>query len=189
MNVIEKNVSNTYVIKRSKFICFLYHVENVNEINSILENLRQEYKDATHVCYSYILTNKEKAYDDGEPSGTAGLPILEILKKKDLVNVLCVVVRYFGGIKLGAGGLIRAYSNSVVQTLALTKIIPYKKYITIYLETDYVNKKLLELICNDYEVINRVYDEKIIYTLKLEKDNLEKIKNRIKNTMIKLEIK
>lgn len=189
MNVIEKNVSNTYVIKRSKFICFLYYVENVDEINAILEKLRQEYKDATHVCYSYILTNKEKAHDDGEPSGTAGLPILEILKKKDLVNVLCVVVRYFGGIKLGAGGLIRAYSNSVVQTLALTKIIPYKKYVTVYLEADYGEKRLLELICNDYEVINRVYDEKIIYTLRIEEEGLEKIENGIKNTMIKLEIK
>lgn len=189
MNVIEKNVSNTYVIKRSKFICFLYYVENVDEINAILEKLRQEYKDATHVCYSYILTNKEKAHDDGEPSGTAGLPILEILKKKDLLNVLCVVVRYFGGIKLGAGGLIRAYSNSVVQTLALTKIIPYKKYVTVYLEADYGEKRLLELICNDYEVINRIYDEKIIYTLRIEENDLERIESGIKNTMIKLDIK
>ena len=186
MNVIENDVSSIYVVKKSKFICFLYYVENVEEINGILQGVRQEYRDATHICYSYVLFNKEKAYDDKEPSGTAGLPILEILKKKDLMNVLCIVVRYFGGVKLGAGGLIRAYSNSVVQTLALTNVVLYYKYVTVFLEADYGDKKLLEVICNDYEVVNRVYDEKILYTLRVKEEDLKGIESGIKNTMIKL---
>ena len=118
---IENNLDNTIIIKKSKFITKLYKINNINEINNILYNLKKEYKDATHVCYAYILNEIEKCSDDGEPNKTAGLPILNVLKKNQLNYILAVVIRYFGGIKLGAGGLVRAYSNSIVESLNLAK--------------------------------------------------------------------
>lgn len=174
------------IIKKSKFICRLYYVNDIYEINSILEDLKKEYKDATHICYAYVIDNKEKAYDDGEPSKTAGMPILEILKKKDLNNVLCVVIRYFGGIKLGAGGLIRAYSNSVRKTIDKVDIIPYKKYIELSIEVNYDNKKLLESIVKDYEVINKDYKDTIVYKIRLEESQKDELLSKIKHTNIRI---
>lgn len=174
------------IIKKSKFICRLYYVNDIYEINSILEDLKKEYKDATHICYAYVIDNKEKAYDDGEPSKTAGMPILEILKKKDLNNVLCVVIRYFGGIKLGAGGLIRAYSNSVRKTIDKVDIISYKKYIEVSIEVNYDNKKLLESIVKDYEVINKDYKDTIVYTIRLEESQKDELLSKIKHTNIRI---
>lgn len=186
MNTISKNEENIMIIKKSKFICRLYYVNDIYEINSILEDLKKEYKDATHICYAYVIDNKEKAYDDGEPSKTAGMPILEILKKKDLNNVLCVVIRYFGGIKLGAGGLIRAYSNSVRKTIDKVDIISYKKYIEVSIEVNYDNKKLLESIVKDYEVINKDYKDTIVYKIRLEESQKDELLSKIKHTNIRI---
>lgn len=107
--------TSEYIEKKSRFIGHLFEIESIEEIESILHNLKIEHKRCTHICYSYILNtngNYEKCFDDGEPSGTAGKPILNVLKRKELKNNLIVVVRYFGGIKLGAGGLLRAYSKT-----------------------------------------------------------------------------
>ena len=101
-----------YEIKKSKFYAFRYEVDNIEEINNILQELKKEHKKARHIVYAYKIDGLEKKYDDGEPSGTAGLPLYNIINKKDLNHVLIVVVRYFGGIKLGAGGLLRAYNTS-----------------------------------------------------------------------------
>ena len=104
-----------YEISKSKFYSYAYTVQTVNEIKEILEKQKKEHKKATHVCYAYIVDDegsKEKYSDDGEPKGTAGQPIMNVLKRKNLRNILVVVVRYFGGIKLGAGGVLRAYSKA-----------------------------------------------------------------------------
>ena len=100
--------------KKSKFYGYMLSCESEAEIKKALEDLRKEHKKATHICYAYRLSSPfaEKAVDDGEPSGTAGRPILNVLQKKDLKNVCVFVVRYFGGIKLGAGGLVRAYTKT-----------------------------------------------------------------------------
>ena len=102
-------------IKKSKFYGYLYNVDRVEDVSQILDTLKKEHKKATHICYAYKITNGQefvKFFDDGEPSGTAGKPIFNVIDKKKLDNILVVVVRYFGGIKLGAGGLTRAYSNT-----------------------------------------------------------------------------
>lgn len=106
-------------IKKSKFIGLYFPVKSQDEVMEILNNLKKEHKKATHICYAYRLTNpfSEKAFDDGEPSGTAGKPILNVLQKQDKKDSLLVVIRYFGGIKLGAGGLVRAYSKTASETL------------------------------------------------------------------------
>lgn len=106
-------------IKKSKFIGLYFSVKSQDEVVEILNNLKKEHKKATHICYAYRLTSpfSEKAFDDGEPSGTAGKPILNVLQKQDKKDSLLVVIRYFGGIKLGAGGLVRAYSKTASETL------------------------------------------------------------------------
>ena len=101
-----------YEIKKSKFYAFRYEVDTIEEINHILQEIKKNHKKAKHVVYAYKIDGIEKKYDDGEPSGTAGLPLYNIINKKNLNHILIVVVRYFGGIKLGAGGLLRAYNTA-----------------------------------------------------------------------------
>lgn len=109
--------NNEILIKKSKFLGFLYEISNLEEIKEILNNLKKEHKKATHICYAYKVGISVKYSDDGEPNGTAGKPIYNIIEKKNLNNILIVVIRYFGGIKLGAGGLFRAYSNCASELL------------------------------------------------------------------------
>ena len=106
-------------INKSKFISFVYPIISESDVKKLIDELWRKYHDATHICYAYTLSSPrlEKAVDDGEPSGTAGKPLLELIKKRGFENILLVVVRYFGGIKLGAGGLVRAYTNSGVLVL------------------------------------------------------------------------
>lgn len=108
---------NTLEIKKSKFIGLLYEVKSEEEVNTILQNLKKEHKKARHFPFAYRIDNKIRKSDDKEPSNTAGLPLYNIIEKKDLNNALIVVIRYFGGIKLGAGGLFRAYSNTASELL------------------------------------------------------------------------
>ncbi len=115
MNKLIKN--NIILIKKSKFLTFLYEIDNLEEIKEILNNLKIEHKKATHICYAYKIGVNAKYFDDGEPAGTAGKPIFNVIEKKNLNNVLIIVIRYFGGIKLGAGGLFRAYSNCASEIL------------------------------------------------------------------------
>lgn len=172
MYSIKENIQNTIEIKKSKFITKLFKVDNINEINNILNNINKEYKDATHVCYAYILNNTEKCSDDGEPSGTAGLPILNILKKKNLTNILAVVIRYFGGIKLGAGGLVRAYSNSIIETLNKTETIELVEGYLIEMEFSYDQIKLADYILVDQTIIKKEYHNNVIYQFYLNQEQL-----------------
>ncbi|MBQ3494435.1 MAG: YigZ family protein [Clostridia bacterium] len=109
-------------IKKSKFYGFLYEISNQEQVSEILQQLKKQHKKATHICYAYkIYDGAEivKFSDDGEPSGTAGRPILGVIEKKGKTNVMVVVVRYFGGIKLGAGGLVRAYTKTASEVFSV----------------------------------------------------------------------
>ena len=99
-------------IKKSKFYSKLYKVTTKEQCDQIIEDLKKEHKKATHICYAYVLKNTAKFCDDGEPSGTAGKPILNVIQKKNQSEIMIVVIRYFGGVKLGAGGLVRAYTKA-----------------------------------------------------------------------------
>lgn len=101
-----------YEVKKSKFYAYNYEVDGISDVNEIIDNIKKEHKKARHIVYAYKIDGIEKKYDDGEPSGTAGMPLYNIINKKDLNHILIVVVRYFGGIKLGAGGLLRAYNTA-----------------------------------------------------------------------------
>lgn len=108
------------IINKSRFISYRYNLNTINDVEVILAQLKKAHKKATHICYAYVYSRecvREKASDDGEPNGTAGYPILNVIKKKNLTNTFVAVVRYFGGIKLGAGGLTRAYTKSASQVL------------------------------------------------------------------------
>lgn len=107
-------------ISKSKFLAYLFDLSCLDEVKKHLEELKKEHKKAKHICYAYVYKNEiisEKCSDDGEPGGTAGYPILNVIKKKNLTNVMVAVVRYFGGIKLGAGGLTRAYTKACAGVL------------------------------------------------------------------------
>ncbi|MBQ2946703.1 MAG: YigZ family protein [Bacilli bacterium] len=172
MYSIKESIENTIIIKKSKFITKLIKINSIDEVNKYLEEIKTEFKDSTHICYAYIVNGQEKCVDDGEPSGTAGLPILNILKKNNLTNVLAIVIRYFGGIKLGAGGLVRAYSNSVNDTLKLTDIIELEEGYLVELEFSYDQVKLVDYILNDKTIINKEYNDNIVYSFYLNKDEL-----------------
>ena len=132
MKKIHDIVEAEIIIDKSRFITTLYPVKNVDEVNDLLSKIRKKYYDATHNCYAYIMDNGniQKCSDDGEPSKTAGYPMLDVLKKNDITDILAVTTRYFGGIKLGAGGLVRAYSSSVSNALK---------------DVDFYESKLLEI--------------------------------------------
>lgn len=172
MYSIKESIENIIIIKKSKFITKLIKINNIDEINNFLDKLKEEYKDSTHICYAYIVSGNEKCSDDGEPSGTAGLPILNILKKNNLTNILAVVIRYFGGIKLGAGGLVRAYSNSVNDTLKLTNIIELEEGYLVELEFSYDQIKLVDYILNDKNIISKKYNDNIVYSFYLNNEEL-----------------
>lgn len=172
MYSIDKNIDNIIVLKKSKFITKLYKISSVEEINNILNNIKSKYQDATHICYGYILNEMEKCYDDGEPSKTAGIPILNVLKKNNLSNVLAIVIRYFGGIKLGAGGLLRAYSNSVIEALKKTNIVELIEGYLVELEFKHNQIKLVDYLLIGKEIINKNYDNNVTYSFYLSKDEL-----------------
>ncbi|WP_434088334.1 YigZ family protein [Desemzia incerta] len=117
---IEKDGQYELDIKKSRFICHVKRVDNEDEALEFIAAVKKEHGKANHNCSAYMIGDHDeiqRAHDDGEPSGTAGVPMLEVLKKKELKNVAVVVTRYFGGVKLGAGGLIRAYGNAVSKTV------------------------------------------------------------------------
>ena len=172
-----KNNESIIIINKSKFITNIFCVDNLDEINNYLEEIKNKYKDATHHCYAYILDNIKRFNDDNEPSGTAGMPILDCLEKNNLNHVLCIVTRYFGGIKLGAGGLVRAYSNSVSNALNNTGKIElvngYQVLIKFsYNKTDEINKLL-----DGYEIISKNFNNDVEYIVNIDKALLEKLEN------------
>lgn len=188
MKTIKENVSNTIVINKSKFICFLYKVNSLNDINEILKKVRLDYSDATHHCYGYILDNYIKCSDDNEPSGTAGKVILNVLSKNNLDHILCIVVRYFGGIKLGAGGLVRAYSNSVIESLNKTSIIDLINSYLVEIVFDYNNTKIVDNILKSYD-FDKIFNDLVTYTLYIPVNEYDNIKNKLINNIISITIK
>ena len=175
--IIEDNVFNELEINKSKFLTYIFKVKNPKEIANYLDELKIKYKDATHICYAYIIDNYSKFFDDNEPNGTAGKPILEVLKKNNLNNVVAFVIRYFGGIKLGSGGLIRAYSNSVSECLKKTKLKKREKLFKIKLTVSYKENKLLEKYLSPANILEKKYQTNITYLLLINEELREKITN------------
>lgn len=186
MKTIEDS-NYTIVINKSKFICELLYINNQDEIDSKLKDIKHKYKGATHYCYAYIYDNNKRFSDDGEPGGTAGMPILNVLENNNLNHVLCVVIRYFGGIKLGAGGLVRAYTKSVTSCLENTKIIDKKECQLIKITFSYDKVKIIDKIINK-NILLKEFENSIAYTIAISKDEVKNTLKLLENYIINLEI-
>lgn len=165
-----------YEIKKSKFITLLYPIHKIEEVDYYLRNAKNTYKDATHYCYAYKLSNFQKFSDDGEPGGTAGLPIIEVLNKRNLDNILCIVVRYFGGIKLGAGGLVRAYGKAVREAIDNNRMIELIEGYLIQVYVTYEEQKQCDYLWKNW-IVEKNFQDKVIYDLEIEKERITEFKN------------
>lgn len=166
-------------VEKSKFYTFLIKINSLDDIDKEMNRIKLEYSDATHYCYAYILDNYKRCSDDGEPSGTAGMPILNVLEQKGLNHILCVVVRYFGGIKLGAGGLVRAYTKSVTNALEKVNIIVLEEYDKIMITFKYDYLKQINHILKDIDIIYKEYDELITYEFYVKSKDTDRLKQEI----------
>lgn len=131
------------IVKKSRFIGCVQAVPDRAAAQAIVAQLRREHPGATHVCWAFLTGGQSAANDDGEPGGTAGRPMLEVLRRQDLEGVLATVVRYFGGVKLGAGGLVRAYTDAVAQALLTATKIPLQKMLTLRCAVPYAMEGLV----------------------------------------------
>ena len=184
MYTIKNNSINEIIIKNSKFITLLYKVYSLEDIKNTLVNVKTLYPNATHYCYAYILNNEKRSSDDGEPSGTAGTPILNILESNNLNYILAVVIRYFGGNKLGSSGLIRAYSRSVKEAIKeniLTKLI---EGINVNITFSWSNIKQIDYLLKDQLINKKEYLDNITYNISIPINIL----NTLKNYLISYEI-
>lgn len=187
-NTISDNVSSELIEKKSKFIANAFQVKNKEEAENRINEISKEYFDAKHNCYAYIINDGkniiEKMSDNGEPSGTAGMPILNVLKKRNLQNVLVIVTRYFGGILLGTGGLTRAYSGVTTQCIDKANIIKMDLGIQYQICTTYNDFKNMkyELEKNQIQIENIEYGEKIRIIFNVPNNKENDLKNIIENS-------
>lgn len=178
MFVIDKENIYEMIIKNSKFISYIYKVNSLNDIEIIINDIKNKYKDATHICYAYKIDNLIKTNDDNEPTGTAGLPILEVINKNNLNYTIIIVVRYFGGIKLGAGGLLRAYSKGASNVVKLCNLKKLIKGFDITITFGYDNLKNIDYLLKEKNIYDKKYHDKIKYSFKTSDNNIiDKIKN------------
>ena len=185
---ISKAGQHELIIKKSKFICSLARTKTVEEAQEFIEQISKKYHDATHNTYAYTLglnDNQVKASDNGEPSGTAGIPELKALQLMKLKNVTAVVTRYFGGIKLGAGGLIRAYSNSVTeaaQNIGVVKCVMQQRiqFSIPYNRIDEINHYLEE---NRISIANQEYTTNVTIQIYLDLDQIQKVEDDLINLL------
>ncbi len=177
---IENNITVEIEEKRSKFIANIFYIESAKEAEDIIKQCKKKYYDARHNCYAYIVNNEQmikKSSDDGEPSGTAGSPILNVIEKNNLSNVLIVVTRYFGGILLGAGGLVRAYTEAATKAVNSANIQEMIEGEEIEIVISYQDIEKLKYYCrkNNIKIVKIEYDKNVKCILELtkeEKDNI-----------------
>lgn len=183
---IKEDGSYENVIKKSRFICQLKRTETEEEASEFINKVKKEHDKATHNCSAYMIGDHDqiqRAHDDGEPSGTAGVPMLEIFKKRELKNVTAVVTRYFGGTKLGAGGLIRAYGGAVNDAVDAIGVIERQLLQQIYLTVEYPQSGLLEneLRESDYILNDTQYTDKVTFICFVQNDKVDKFKEETAN--------
>lgn len=183
---IKENSYDEFVEKKSTFITHLVRVTSEEEAREFIQKMKKKHYDATHVCSCYVVgDNNEitRANDDGEPSGTAGAPMLDVLVKNEIKNVCATVIRYFGGTKLGTGGLVRAYGGGVINALKNATLVERKDALEIRLELDYsLNGKIeYEIEKTNFIVNNLEYTDKIIYTIYVMEEDYKSFQNWIAN--------
>ena len=180
-----KNISKSiYTEKRSKFLAFAIPVESIEEVKAIVSEYQKEYYDARHVCYAYMLGSERlefRANDNGEPSGTAGKPILGQINSNELTNILVIVVRYFGGIKLGTSWLIVAYRQAAADAIAEAEVVEktVDEDISFIFEYPFLNDVMRIVKEENPQIISQGYDSDCTMTLRIRKGMIPKLKSRL----------
>ena len=191
---IEKENSAEIVEKKSSFIANIYNVESKEEAEEKIKQIKKKYYDAKHHCFAFSIIEEngitQKSSDDGEPSGTAGAPILNIIKSNNLQNVVIIVTRYFGGILLGTGGLTRAYSEAAGKVVEQSELIQKEPGMEVELEIDYNDNEKFKYYCqkNNVNIIKIEYTENILYKIELNEKEYKKIEERNKTNNKQLDI-
>lgn len=184
MYTIDKEYTKEYIINKSRFICYLAPCNSIEQAQEYLNEIRKKHYDATHNCYSYIIGEEgeiTKNSDDGEPSQTAGIVIYNVLNKNQLTNCICIVTRYFGGIKLGAGGLIRAYGSSVSETL---KEVEFKRLFRariMEITFDYSYSNEITRLLEKTKIIKQEFTEVITFKIQVPSDEINSLENKLIN--------
>ena len=167
MKIISKQLSGKVEVNKSIFISNIYYVDAIDDVNIKISNIKKQYYDAKHNCFSYIIGKKMiKQFDDGEPNGTAGLPILNVLKNNNLINCIAIVTRYFGGVLLGASGLYKAYSDAVITAIQNGNLLDVNCGNIYNLDIDYKLYNILKNMTIDYEDIH-IYKQSFYERVKL----------------------
>ena len=193
LKTIKENVQAEIVEKKSRFIANIVYVQTEAQAEEELNRIRKKYYDAKHNCFAYSIITQtgivNKSSDDGEPSKTAGAPILNIITKNELINVLVVVTRYFGGILLGTGGLVRAYSQSTQEVIKKAEFVIEQKGYELEITLNYNDFEKFKYFCKErkIEIINISYNEKIICSIELNNDEKDKLLDNLKELSFKVE--
>ena len=174
-SIISKEIYEI-TIKNSKFIGVIIPIESINDVKNNLNKIKEEYKNATHYCYAFKLINDKGFSDDREPNKTAGIPILNVIEGNNLVNVLVIVIRYFGGIKLGPGGLIRAYSNTTKEVINKSNKVDLINGFYASITFPYSLEKEINYILRNSIIKDKIYKENCTYIIEVTKDILDNLK-------------
>ena len=178
---IKQNSKAEIEEKKSRFIAELFYIENVNQAEEYIKQVKKKHFAARHHCYAYRIIQdnaiKDKQSDDGEPSGTAGAPMLNILTKNQIVNVLVIVTRYFGGTLLGTGGLVKAYSEATLKAIENTEIIMQELGYEMQITITYADLEKFKYYAqkNSINIINIKYENNIVCTIEINKEEKEKL--------------
>ena len=182
---IKNNSEGFYSEKRSKFLAFAHHVESLDEIKNLLSDYRKKYYDARHVCYAYMLGADRtdfRANDDGEPSSTAGKPILGQINSNELTDILIVVVRYYGGVNLGTSGLIVAYREAAADAIAHADVITKQVEEVVTCDFPYVMMNDVMRIVKEMQprIIEQTYDNNCQIKLSIRRSEADQLRSRLK---------
>ena len=174
----------TYSEKRSKFLAFAIPVRSVEDVKQIVAEYQKKYYDARHVCYAYMLGAERKEFranDNGEPSGTAGKPILGQINSNELTDILIIVVRYFGGVKLGTSGLIVAYRLAAAEAIAAAEIVEktVDEDVTFHFEYPFMNDVMRIVKEEEPQIVVQDFDNDCTMTLRIRKDSMPRLKARL----------
>ena len=193
LKTIKENVEAQIVEKKSKFICNIFYIQSVEEAEEKINMIRKKYFDAKHHCFAYSIIDStgviNRFSDDGEPSGTAGAPMLNIINKNELANIVVIVTRYFGGILLGTGGLVKAYSEATLKAIEKAELVVEERGYEAKLDINYNDFEKFQYYCkkNNIKIINADYAEKISCIIEMNDEDKNNILNDSNQNSFKIE--
>lgn len=191
-NTIKENCEVQIVEKKSRFIAKIYQIESKEEAEEILKRIKKQFYDAKHHCFGYRVIEREtileRCSDDGEPSGTAGSPILTIMKNKELCNILVIVIRYFGGILLGTGGLVRAYSQATIQAIEKAECVEKELGKECQIILNYSEIEAFKYYCKHHhiKIIKEEYFDQVYFFIEITDKKWEELNSNTDNLGFKM---